>query len=160
MTTRRLVIDGGPNPHIPERKTQDEKRRRDRRVERHRLRNSSHFSQGRLALFRRVRRAVDGEWLQSELGPNFVPLNFDVAKEDDITAAAATTREMLQGRTLDGLVNNAGGAMSEPLLLQTVDNFRAQIEIDLVGVFAVTRAFAPLFGADASLSGKKAALTT
>ena len=34
-------------------------------------------------------------------------------------------------------------------------DFRKQIDINLVGVFAVTRAFAPLLGADPTLAGRK-----
>ena len=58
-------------------------------------------------------------------------------------------------RTLDGLVNNAGIVLVEPLLVQSVADFRKQIEVNLIGMFAVTRAFGPLLGAEAGLAGPK-----
>ena len=64
-------------------------------------------------------------------------------------------RARLGGRTLDGLVNNAGNSFSDPLLVQSVADFRRQLEVNLVGMFAVTRAFAPLLGTDPALSGPK-----
>ena len=102
-----------------------------------------------------VRKPVDGEALQQELGHAFTPLVFDVEDNDAILAAAGQVRTALAGRTLDGLVNNAGASFPGPLLVQSVETFRKQIEINLVGMFAVTRAFAPLLGADPALAGSK-----
>ncbi len=70
-------------------------------------------------------------------------------------AASAAVRARLGGRTLDGLVNNAGMALADPLLVQTVADFRRQIEVNLIGLFAVTRAFAPLLGAEPGLAGPR-----
>ncbi len=106
-------------------------------------------------VFGSVRKDVDAQALQAELGEAFVPLVFDVADDAAVIAASVAVRARLAGRTLDGLVNNAGIALSDPLLVQTVANFRKQIEVNLVGMFAVTRAFAPLLGADPALTGPK-----
>jgi NAD(P)-dependent dehydrogenase (short-subunit alcohol dehydrogenase family) len=106
-------------------------------------------------VFGSVRRAEDGAVLQREFGNAFTPLLFDVQDENAIAAAAEHVRSALNGRTLAGLVNNAGSAFPDPLLVQSVADFRKQIDINLVGMFAVTRAFAPLLGADTSLSGPK-----
>ena len=106
-------------------------------------------------VFGSVRKAADADALKSELGEAFTPLIFDVEDNDAILAAAETVRTRLAGRTLDGLVNNAGASLTDPLLVQSVADFRKQIEINLVGVFAVTRAFAPLLGADPVLAGDK-----
>ena len=106
-------------------------------------------------VFGSVRREADAESLKQELGEAFTPLFFDVEDNDAILAAADRVRAALAGATLDGLVNNAGASFSNPLLVQSVAEFRKQIEINLVGVFAVTRAFAPLLGADPSLTGPK-----
>ena len=46
-------------------------------------------------------------------------------------------------------------ALAGPLLVQSVADFRKQIEVNLVGMFAVTRAFAPLLGAEPALAGPK-----
>ncbi len=106
-------------------------------------------------VFGSVRREADARALRASLGDAFVPLIFDVEDNDAIIAAAADARARLAGRTLDGLVNNAGMSLTDPLLVQSVADFRRQIEVNLVGVFAVTRAFAPLLGADPSLAGPK-----
>ncbi len=106
-------------------------------------------------VFGSVRKASDAHSLQRELGDRFTPLVFDVEDEAAVTVAARQVRETLAGRTLDGLVNNAGSSFSDPLLLQSVADFRRQIGINLVGMFAVTRAFAPLLGADSALTGPK-----
>ncbi len=106
-------------------------------------------------VFGSVRREADGQALQRALGAAFISLVFDVQDNEAILAAAGQVRGHLGGRTLDGLVNNAGSSFSDPLLVQSVADFRQQLEINLVGVFAVTRAFAPLLGADPALTGPK-----
>jgi NAD(P)-dependent dehydrogenase (short-subunit alcohol dehydrogenase family) len=58
------------------------------------------------------------------------------------------------GRTLTGLVNNAGIAIGGPLLHQPLKDFRAQIDVNLIGAFVTTQAFLPQLGADLSLAGK------
>ena len=73
--------------------------------------------------------------------------------KDAIHAAAKQVRAALNGETLFGLVNNAGVASPAPLLYQPIEEFRQQIEINLIGQLAVTQAFAPLVGADRSLKG-------
>lgn len=106
-------------------------------------------------MFGSVRRPSDAETLQTEFHERFVPLVFDVEDNDAIVAAAAEVRTLLAGHTADGLVSNAGMALAEPLLVQSVADFRRQIEVNLVGMFAVTRAFAPLLGAEPGLAGAK-----
>ena len=106
-------------------------------------------------VFGSVRKEADGQALKAVLGEAFVPLVFDVEDNDAILAAAEVVRSHLAGRTLDGLVNNAGSSFIDPLLVQSVADFRKQVDINLVGTFAVTRAFAPLLGADPTLAGHK-----
>ncbi len=106
-------------------------------------------------VFGSVRREADAHSLCQNLGDRFTPLVFDVEDDDAVVAAVGLVRQRLAGRTLDGLVNNAGSSFSNPLLIQSVADFRRQININLVGMFAVTRAFAPLLGADPTLDGPK-----
>ena len=93
-------------------------------------------------VFGSVRTAAAAARLQAELGAALVPLIFDVEDDEAVAAAADAVRTLLGKRTLDGLVNNAGVALSDPLLIQSVADFRRQIAVNLTGVFAVTRAFA------------------
>ena len=106
-------------------------------------------------VFGSVRNEADAHALKQDLGDRFTPLLFDVEDDVAVVAGAEQVRSRLAGRTLDGLVNNAGSSFSDPLLVQSVADFRRQLDINLVGMFAVTRAFAPLLGADAALAGPK-----
>jgi NAD(P)-dependent dehydrogenase (short-subunit alcohol dehydrogenase family) len=105
-------------------------------------------------VFGSVRKAADAERLAAEFGPNFVPLLFDVTDEAAVYAAAGQVRTALNGQTLAGLVNNAGVAVPGPLLELPIEEFRRQIEINLIGVVTVTQAFAPLLGTDRDLQGR------
>jgi NAD(P)-dependent dehydrogenase (short-subunit alcohol dehydrogenase family) len=104
-------------------------------------------------VFGSVRKAADGARLKAEFGANFVPLLFDVTDEPAIKRAADEVRVALNGEKLFGLVNNAGIAVSGPLLDLNVDEFRQQMEVNVTGPFLVTQSFAPLLGADRSLKG-------
>lgn len=105
-------------------------------------------------VFGSVRKQEDADRLTKQFGDNFVPLFFDVTDEAAVQAAAKQVREQLNGETLFGLVNNAGIAVPGPLLNLSTDDFRTQLEVNLVSVLIVTKAFAPLLGADRTLRGK------
>jgi len=113
-----------------------------------------HLGSKGIHVFGSVRKQVDADRLCAEFSTNFTPLVFDVTDEARVRDAADTVRAALKGQTLFGLVNNAGIALPGPVLHQTVKDFRAQIEVNLIGAFAVTQAFAPLLGADRTLQGK------
>src|SRR5215216_3495626 len=104
-------------------------------------------------VFGSVRKIEDAERLSKEFGTEFVPLIFDVTDEVAVQAAAQQVRERLTGETLFGLVNNAGIAVPGPLMHLPTDDFRHQLEVNLVSVLIVTKAFAPLLGVDRSLRG-------
>jgi NAD(P)-dependent dehydrogenase (short-subunit alcohol dehydrogenase family) len=95
-------------------------------------------------VFGSVRKPADGERLSRELGPNFVPLLFDVTDQAAVKAGAEAAAKQLDGEPLFGLVNNAGIAVSGPLLYLDIDDFRMQLEVNLTGQLIVTQAFAPL----------------
>jgi NAD(P)-dependent dehydrogenase (short-subunit alcohol dehydrogenase family) len=104
-------------------------------------------------VFGSVRKEADAARLKSELGASFTALIFDVTDEAAIRAAAGEVRAALKGETLAGLVNNAGIAVSGPLIEVDPDDFRKQMDVNVTGPFLVTQAFAPLLGADKSLKG-------
>ena len=104
-------------------------------------------------VFGSVRKTEDAERLSKEFGQNFVPLMFDVTDEPAVQAAAKQVREQLHGETLFGLVNNAGIAIAAPLIYVPTDDFRHQLEVNLVSVLIVTKAFVPLLGSDRSQRG-------
>jgi NAD(P)-dependent dehydrogenase (short-subunit alcohol dehydrogenase family) len=104
-------------------------------------------------VFGSVRKQADADRLKAEFGERFVPLLFDVRDQAAVRMAAGQVRAALGGQTLLGLVNNAGIALGGPLILQPLDEFRTQIEVNLVGPFIVTQEFAPLLGAGKTLQG-------
>jgi NAD(P)-dependent dehydrogenase (short-subunit alcohol dehydrogenase family) len=106
-------------------------------------------------VFGSVRRQADADRLKGEFGANFTPLIFDVTDEAAVVAAARQVRQALNGETLAGLVNNAGIAVVGPVLELSADEFRRQMDVNVIGPVIATHAFAPLLGADPSLSGAK-----
>lgn len=106
-------------------------------------------------VFGSVRKEADAVVAQARYGANFVSLLFDTTDEAAVERAAQKVREALDGRVLNGLVNNAGVAFTDPLLVQPTEDFRQQIEVNLVGPFIVTKAFAPLLGAREEARGTK-----
>jgi NAD(P)-dependent dehydrogenase (short-subunit alcohol dehydrogenase family) len=106
-------------------------------------------------VFGSVRKPADADRLGAEFGGNFTPLLFDVTDEAAVKAAARDVRAALNGETLTGLVNNAGIAVAGPVLELAVDQFRRQIDINVIGPIIATQAFGPLLGSDSSLKGPK-----
>lgn len=106
-------------------------------------------------VFGSVRKQIDADRLRGEFGVNFTPLLFDVTDEAAVLAAARQVREALGGETLAGLVNNAGIAVGGPVLELSADDFRRQMDINVIGPVIATQAFGPMLGADPSLKGPK-----
>jgi NAD(P)-dependent dehydrogenase (short-subunit alcohol dehydrogenase family) len=106
-------------------------------------------------VFGSVRKQADADRLRSEFGTNFTPLLFDVTDEAAVLAAARQVRDALGGETLAGLVNNAGIAVAGPVLELAADEFRRQMDVNVIGPIIATQAFAPLLGSDPSLKGPR-----
>ena len=106
-------------------------------------------------VFGSVRKQADADRLRGEFGANFTPLLFDVTDQAAVLAAAREVRAALRGETLFGLVNNAGIAVAGPVLELSVDEFRRQMDVNVIGPIIATQAFGPLLGSDPSLRGPK-----
>jgi NAD(P)-dependent dehydrogenase (short-subunit alcohol dehydrogenase family) len=106
-------------------------------------------------VFGSVRKPADADRLRNEFGANFTPLLFDVTDEAAVLAAAREVRAALAGETLAGLVNNAGIAVAGPVLELPADQFRRQMEVNVIGPIIATQAFGPLLGSDPTLKGPK-----
>jgi len=106
-------------------------------------------------VFGSVRKQADADRLKSEFGANFTPLLFDVTDEAAVLAAAREVRAALGGEALFGLVNNAGIAVAGPVLELAADEFRRQMDVNVVGPIIATQAFGPLLGSDPSLKGPR-----
>jgi NAD(P)-dependent dehydrogenase (short-subunit alcohol dehydrogenase family) len=70
--------------------------------------------------------------------PGAEPLQLDVTSEADVAAAAERV-----GGELAALVNNAGIAVTGPVEVVPVEEWRRQLEVNLIGQVAVTRALLP-----------------
>jgi NAD(P)-dependent dehydrogenase (short-subunit alcohol dehydrogenase family) len=106
-------------------------------------------------VFGSVRKEADADRLKGQFGANFTPLLFDVTDEAAVLAAGREVRAALNGETLAGLVNNAGIAVAGPVLEVSADEFRRQMDVNVIGPIIATQAFGPLLGTDSSLKGPK-----
>jgi len=106
-------------------------------------------------VFGSVRKPADADRLKGEFGAGFTPLIFDVTDEAAVLTAAREVRTALNGETLSGLVNNAGIAVAGPVLELAADEFRRQMDVNVIGPIIATQAFGPLLGSDPSLTGPK-----
>ncbi len=104
-------------------------------------------------VFASVRKRQDADALIADFGDAVAPLIFDVTEGTAVRAAAAQVGAMLGGRTLSGLVNNAGVAVAGPLLEMDGEELRSQFDVNFFGVHTVTQAFAPLLGVDPDREG-------
>ena len=76
--------------------------------------------------------------------PGVTPVALDVTSEDDIEAARGSIARSLPPGGLVGLVNSAGVMVSGPLEHVDPVALRHQLDVNVVGTVAVTRAFLPL----------------
>lgn len=88
----------------------------------------------------RLRAAAPGDRLR--------PVLLDVTSADSITLACKEIGERTGPGGLTGLVNNAGTCVAAPMECVDIDDFRAELEVNLIGVAAVTQAFLPLLRAE------------
>ena len=104
-------------------------------------------------VFGSVRKEADATALRAEMGERFEPLIFDVTDAQAVRRGADRVREALGGRTLGGLVNNAGIAVAGPLRYIDLEELKRQIDVNLYGVLRTTQAFLPMLGADKAHQG-------
>jgi len=92
------------------------------------------------------RRAAPLEAVAAELGERVTIHPGDIAVAEDRQALLTAVIEA-GGRKLDGLVLNAASYRYQPLLETREEDFRADVEINLMAPFAITKAFVPLLRA-------------
>lgn len=84
-----------------------------------------------------IRDHDDGTLLSDEASGRLRPLELDVTDEGSIEAARAGIE---RAGGIDAVVNNAGVGIAGPLELLTPDELRRQLDVNVVGQVAVTRA--------------------
>jgi NAD(P)-dependent dehydrogenase (short-subunit alcohol dehydrogenase family) len=95
-------------------------------------------------VFAGVRKVEDAESLRSEGSDRLTPLMLDVTEAEAIAGATGRIGGEVGAAGLDGLVNNAGIGVPSPLETIPIEDFRRQLEVNLVGQVAVTQAMLPL----------------
>ena len=103
-----------------------------------------HLADEGFQVFAGVRRDEDGDALAARTSGDVTQLIVDIRDEGTISAAVDTVAASVGERGLAGLVNNAGIVKPAPIECQPIDDFREQLEVNLVGHVAVTQAFLPL----------------
>jgi NAD(P)-dependent dehydrogenase (short-subunit alcohol dehydrogenase family) len=101
-----------------------------------------HLDRVGFKVFAGVRKEADGERLRAEASERLEPLILDVTDPEHISRVAEHVSKATEAR-LAGLVNNAGIGVGGPVELLSVDDFRRQIEVNLIGQVAVTQVFLP-----------------
>lgn len=94
-------------------------------------------------VFAGVRRQSDGKELE-RLHPGLQSIILDVTDGLSLTDGAQTLETELDGRGLGGLINNAGIAQIGPLEYLPQEQWRRQLDVNVIGPAAVTRAMLPL----------------
>jgi NAD(P)-dependent dehydrogenase (short-subunit alcohol dehydrogenase family) len=95
-------------------------------------------------VFATVRKAEDGNKLQSEGRSDLTPVIMDVTDRASVIAAAEHVSSQLQGRGLDGLVNVAGIGMVRPVEYVTPSDLQEIFDVNVFGQIAVTQALLSL----------------
>lgn len=90
-------------------------------------------------VFAGVRKPEDGESVKAEASERLEAVILDVTDQTTIDATAERVREATGGR-LAGLVNNAGITVQGPVEAVPLDDYRRQLEVNVVGQIAVTQA--------------------
>lgn len=98
-------------------------------------------------VFGSVRNQADADRLNNEFGEHFYPLIFDVTDHEAVANSVNEVKQVIGDEGLNCLINNAGIAVSGPVMHTSMEDFKKQFDINLFGVIAVTKAYLPLLGA-------------
>ena len=90
-----------------------------------------------------VRKEEDARKLQGEASQNLTPLILDVTNDESIISAVKRIKQESGGK-LYGLVNNAGIGISGVLEVTPTNEMRKVMEVNVIGLFAVTKECIPL----------------
>jgi len=105
-----------------------------------------HLDELGFTVFAGVRRDEDGTALAAKTSDRLTPIRLDVTDADSIAAAATIVGNATEGR-LHALVNNAGLSVNGPLELLSVRQIETLMQVNVIGLMAVTQALLPLLRA-------------
>ena len=90
-----------------------------------------------------VRKQVDGDNLKKEASDRLSPIILDVNNAESISKAVSIIEKETDGNVF-GLINNAGIGQGGPLEITPISEIRKVMEINVIGLMAVTQAFLPM----------------
>ena len=102
-----------------------------------------HLDQLGFRVFAGIRRDADGRALVEEASDRLTPILLDVTDDGSIATAVRSIADATAGK-LFGLVNNAGLSLNGPLELVPVPEIKKLMDVNVIGLLAVTKAFLPL----------------
>jgi NAD(P)-dependent dehydrogenase (short-subunit alcohol dehydrogenase family) len=95
-------------------------------------------------VFAGVRNDADADRLRGQASHRLTTVSLDVTDEAQVDSAARTIEAAVGAQGLGGVVNNAGIARGGPLEYLPLDEWRTQLEVNVVGQVAVTKAMLPM----------------
>lgn len=104
---------------------------------------SLHLSKQGFTVIAGVRNAADGEELQHQAASRLEYVLIDVTNQAQVEQAAAQIGKIVGDTGLAALVNNAGIAVAAPLEFVPIEEFRYQLEVNLIGQIAVIQTLVP-----------------
>ncbi|XP_074483186.1 retinol dehydrogenase 7-like [Sebastes fasciatus] len=85
------------------------------------------------------------EDLKKSCSSNLITTHLDVRSKDSVAKVAAMIKDKVGGRGLWAVVNNAGVSVpSAPCDWLTIDDYKSMLDVNLIGVIAVTLSVLPL----------------
>jgi NAD(P)-dependent dehydrogenase (short-subunit alcohol dehydrogenase family) len=91
-----------------------------------------------------VRREQDGQQLESSSQGRLFAISLDITDPASIARARNKVEELTRESGLLGLFNNAGIAVAGPVEHVSLDEWRRQFEVNVIGHVALTQALLPL----------------
>jgi short-subunit dehydrogenase len=108
--------------------------------------SAGYLAQAGYRVFALARSEEDLRVLSAEAarrGQRIEPIRLDIADDESRRCAIATIMQVTDGYGLDALVNNAGFGQFGPLEEIPTEKFRQQLEVNVVGLLAMTQPFLP-----------------
>jgi len=107
---------------------------------------ANHLAQAEYRVFALARSEEDLRELSAEAarrGQRIEPIPLDIADDESRRCAVTAIMQATDGYGLDALVNNAGFGQFGPLEEIRTEKFRQQLEVNVVGLLAMTQSFLP-----------------
>jgi NAD(P)-dependent dehydrogenase (short-subunit alcohol dehydrogenase family) len=105
---------------------------------------AQHLASKGFQVYAGVRKEADAEHLERHVVGQCTPVLLDVADEQQVDEVVARIDGEVGAAGLHGVVNNAGIAKGGPLEYLSLADWRQQLDVNVLGVVAVTKACMPL----------------